>query len=448
MKNITGIALGGLTACLLAAAPVNAQIPTGVTFESIYDQGKIGFLQPTYIGPVPGDAGQLIIVERAGKVYRLVLNGTQYEKKAWFSVDADTATHWDGAWNVEFHPDFAKNHLFYVLYRLKTGTTQSALEEWTCDPDLGNPKKLRDVLFFNQKSIHSSGDIHFGKDGYLYSSQGDRDQHDLGGPLMSELWGKVIRIDVDKKDAGLQYAIPADNPFKGTAGARPEIWAKGFRMPWRFSFDALNGDMYLGDVGDLDFEEVNIVQAGKDYGAGKVEGACKTNCAGLTDPVLPMPHGCVIGGVVYRNDPASAFYGAYIYADYALKSLSAFKLNAAKTGVTDNKKITASVPGNISTLGVDAAGNIYAATYLETPETSPTQIYRLKHPELRPGTVALRPFAQRAVSASAFAGAEGKRMRYFSLGGKALTEAQAGNAGIVLAKDAATGEAAQVIRLP
>ncbi|GEM_PF-2701503 len=447
MKSLIGTALCGL----VMIVPVSSQIPTGVTFEAIYDQAKVGFIQPTYIGPVPGDASQMIVIERAGKVSRLVKNGAIYDKVAWFSVAANIATHWDGIWNVEFHPDFKQNHLFYILYRLNNGAdTRSVIEEWTCAADLSGPKKVRDVIFFNQKSIHSSGDLHFGKDGYLYSSQGDRDQHALGGPLMSELWGKVIRIDVNKKDPGLEYGIP-DNPFKGQAGARPEIWALGFRMPWRFSFDALNGDMYLGDVGDLTYEEVNLVQAGKNYGAGKVEGNCTTACAGLTNPILQMPHGCVIGGFVYRNDPASAFYGAYIYADYQLNTLNAFKINGDKTGVTDNKKIAAATPGRISALGVDATGSIYAATYNENSETAPTHIFRLKHAELRAATTALQPLGKTPFSAREASltrtEAAAKGYRSYSVSGRIMKAGAASARGLTLIRDPATGETAKRVDL-
>lgn len=427
------------SACALLACAAIAQIPTGVAFEPIYDQTKAGFLQPTFVGPVPGDPAQLIVIERAGKVWRLAKGADGYAKQAWFSVDANTGTHWDGAWSVEFHPAFARNRLFYVLYRRKDMDTRSVIEEWTCDAGLANPRKVRDLIFFNQKSIHSSGDMHFGKDGFLYSAQGDRNQMANGGQLMSEMWGKVIRIDVDRKDAGLEYGIP-DNPFKGQAGVRPEIWASGFRMPWRFSFDALTGDMLLGDVGDVAHEEVNLVQAGKNYGAGKVEGDCGTNCAGLTNPIAELPHGCVIGGFVYRNDPASAFYGAYIYADYQNKSLSAFKLNGDKTGIADHKAISAGLPGRVSALGQDAAGNLYAAMYIETPATTPTHIYRLKHAELRPAPVALGGGPRFAVPGSRPGG------ETWSLDGKPVSGPRA--PGLRLVRDPADGSLHPRIDLP
>jgi glucose/arabinose dehydrogenase len=434
-----------LSAGILSSAA--AQIPTGVTYEAVYDTTRVSFLQPTFIGNVPNDPGQFLVGERGGGFYRMVRNGALYEKKAWFSVTANTATHWDGSWALEFHPKFLQNHLFYILYR-KAGTdTRSVLEEWTCEADLSNPRKVRDIVFFAQKDIHSSGDIHFGPDGYLYSAQADRDQGANGGQLMSEMWGKVIRIDVDHKDPGLEYAIPADNPFKGQAGVRPEIWASGFRVPYRFSFDRVTGDIYAGDVGDVTNEEVDLVQAGKNYGAGKVEGTCETGCTGLTDPIATLPHGCVIGGMVYRNDPSSAFYGAYIFADYQLKKLQAFKLNAAKTGVTELKAISGFPPGRISSMGQDAAGNIYVATYIEVPDNSPSHIYRLKHAELKPVPVALQPRLRGSFLARPEALAAQGLQVYDLAGRTACTPKGETGAGLYLARDEAAGSTRKMVDL-
>ena len=219
-------------------------------------------------------------------------------------------------------------------------------------------------------------------------------------------------------------------------------------MPFRFSFDKLTGDIYLGDVGDVTNEEVNIVQAGKNYGAGKVEGLCKTGCTGLTDPVSALPHGCVIGGVVYRNDPTSKFYGAYIYADYQNSKINAFKLNEAKTGVTDAKQIVATAPGRISTMGEDAAGNIYIATYLENPATSQTHIYRLKHAELRPAAVAIRPAAKDPAGLNGRKDPLSPGFRAYSLSGKRISDGLVPGREVVILRDGKTGEIRKWIRLP
>lgn len=440
--TFTGISLA---ASLLAGAAWG-QIPTGVTYETLYDHATTSFNHPTFVGPVPGDAGQIVVVERKGAVWRLVKNGATYQKTAWFSVNANTATHWDGAWALEFHPKFSQNRLFYILYRLEGADTRSVIEEWTCDANLANPKKVRNIIHFNQKSIHSSGDIKFGPDGYLYSAQGDRAQTGLqGGQLMSELWGKVIRIDVDRKDAGLEYAIPADNPFRNQAGTRAEIWASGFRVPYRISFDRLNGDLYLGDVGDVTNEEVNLVQKGKNYGSGTVEGTCRANCDAFTNPVLALPRGCVIGGFVYRNDPTSPWYGVYIYADFQTSKLLGLKLNEAKTGVAEQKQIAANVPQRIAAMGQDAAGNYYIATYIENPEDSKTHIYRLKHAELRPAPTAVKPGLRPTLSQADLASG---RFPAYGLDGQALSDRKAGGTGLVLYRDPATGAVKKQVRLP
>jgi glucose/arabinose dehydrogenase len=448
--RILGVTLAAALAALTAGT-ASAQIPSGVTYETLYDHATTSFNHPTFVGPVPGDANQLIVVERKGAIWRLVKSGAQYVKTAWFTVNANTATHWDGAWAVEFHPKFAQNRLFYILYRLEGADTRSVIEEWTCDANLANPKKVRNIIFFNQKSIHSSGDIKFGPDGYLYSAQGDRAQGGLqGGQLMSELWGKVIRIDVDRKDPGLEYAIPDGNPYKGQAGIRPEIWASGFRVPYRISFDRVGGDMYLGDVGDVTAEEVNLVLPGKNYGSGTVEGTCRTNCAAFTNPVLALPRGCVIGGYVYRNDPTSAWYGVYIYADFQNSKLLALKLNEAKTGVVEQKQIATSVPQRISAMGQDAAGNYYIATYLENPEDSKTHIYRLKHDQLRPAAVGVNPrLAGPRPGLSAAALAAGGWALY-GMDGKAVSPGalKSRDAGVLLVRDPATGAVRKQVRLP
>jgi hypothetical protein len=441
------------------SVPVMAQIPTGVTFEKFYDQSKFNFLQPTYIGPVPGDAAQIIVVERAGKVSRLVQTGPNaWDKKAWFSVDANTHTHWDGCWNVTFHPKFAQNHLFYVLYRTKTGDTHSVIEEWTSDADLSNPHKVRDVITFAQAytqsdgGIHSSGDVHFGPDGYLYTSQGDRHLFDKGAPDMTQLWGKVSRIDVDHKDAGKEYAVPKDNPYLTKTGTRPEIWATGFRMPYRFSFDRLNGDLMLGDVGDLEHEEVNFVQAGHNYGSGMkdngshlVEGMCSGNCTGLTDPLISLPHGCVIGGSVYRNDPSSQFYGVYIYADYQRNLLLGLKMNDQKTGTSATATL-ATPPGRISTMGLDAVGNYYVGTYVEGG--TPTQIYRLKHDQLRPASTAIAPFAGRTPKTVSLRDLASANYRVYGLDGKVVENKLSAAGNVKIVRDVKTGEIGKWVQLP
>jgi hypothetical protein len=230
---------------------------------------------------------------------------------------------------------------------------------------------------------------------------------DGGNPLvynarsqdLGQLFGKMLRLDVDHADAGLEYAVPKDNPFLGVAGARPEIWALGFRQPWRFSFD-VDGSLLAGDVGDWVHEEVDIVVRGGNYGWSRMEGTtcfnkadetlplegCET--AGLLPPAAVVPHtpfstaptACIIGGYVFRGDPASPFYGAYLFGDYLTRKLYGVRLGAgappSEVGIA---------PTAISTFGMDLQGNLYVAGY------NNGIIYRLTHPGLTGKGVAVRP---------------------------------------------------------
>jgi glucose/arabinose dehydrogenase len=373
-------------------------IPTGVTFATLYDTTKTSFDQPIYVGGVPKQADKLIVVERSGGAYHLDKTGDTYVKSLWFKIDADTTTHWDGFWEVLFHPDFPAKPLFYVMYRLKTGDRSSVIEEWKCDgASMLNPSKSRTIIQFPQLKIHSSGDMHFGPDGYLYTSQADRDQPSAtaGGQDKGQLWGKMLRIDINNKDTGLEYAIPPTNPFVGQAAYRAEIWALGFRVPWRFSFDSKTGDIYEGDVGISTYEEINIVGKGLNYGYGLIEGPCsEANCTPYTDPIWALTRSeaaCVIGGSVYRADSTSAFNGVYIFGDYQNKKLYGLRLNATKKGVTEKKSISNAVPGMISSIGQDAVGNFFVTCYTElgTLAARKNHVYRLQHAELKAAATAI-----------------------------------------------------------
>jgi hypothetical protein len=189
---------------------------------------------------------------------------------------------------------------------------------------------------------------------------------------------------------------------------------------------------------------------GKDYGSGRkesggawVEGKCASNCTGLTDPVLELPHGCVIGGVTYRNDPSSPFYGVYIFADYGRNVLMGLKLNSTKDGVTESKTIAAAPPQKISTMGVDAMGNIYVGTYIESGGV--THIFRLKHADLKPAPTALKPITDRSDRPLTLNDLASSRFHVYGVDGK-LQHGKGASLGI--ARDARTGETHKVVRIP
>jgi glucose/arabinose dehydrogenase len=237
-----------------------------------------------------------------------------------------------GLLSVAFHPRFQVNGLFYVDYTNLNGDTVIARYSTSpVDPNRANPNSAEILLTIPQPyANHNGGQLQFGPDGYLYIGMGDGGSG--GDPEnraqnLDSLLGKILRIDVDFASP---YAVPADNPFVGTPGARREIWAYGLRNPWRFSFDRQTGDLWIGDVGQDAYEEADWQPAssrgGENYGWRFMEGFhCynpSTNCptAGLTLPVLEYTHDsgncAIIGGYRYRGPSYARMSGVYFYGDY------------------------------------------------------------------------------------------------------------------------------------
>ncbi len=221
-------------------------------------------------------------------------------------------------------------------------------------------------------SNHNGGDLAFGPDGYLYIATGDGgsggDPLDSGQSLDTHL-GKLLRIDVNGGDAtgGTPYAVPADNPFVNTAGALPEIWAYGLRNPWRFSFDRDTGDLYIGDVGQNAFEEVNFQSAdsagGENYGWNVMEGfhcynADSCDESGLVLPIAEYPHSegnSVTGGYVYRGAAIPELVGQYVYGDFG--SGRVWRAQQQNGEWTNEPLLESGL--NIASFGEDEAGELY-----------------------------------------------------------------------------------------
>ncbi|MDO8392529.1 MAG: PQQ-dependent sugar dehydrogenase [Actinomycetota bacterium] len=234
-----------------------------------------------------------------------------------------------GLLGLAFHPTDA---LAYVNYTDRDGDTTVA-EYGVADDGTLDPASVRTVLQIDQPyANHNGGKIVFGPDGYLYIGMGDggaADDTDRRALDPSDLLGKMLRIDPAAGD-GAPYTIPADNPFVDVAGARPEIWATGLRNPWRFSFDSATGDLWIGDVGQGLWEEIDVAWAeqgggkGLNFGWSAWEGTHRFNddqsADGATPPVHEYPHGddgcSVSGGAVYRGTTISSLRGWYVFADY------------------------------------------------------------------------------------------------------------------------------------
>ncbi len=279
-----------------------------------------------------------------------------------------------GLLGLAFHPDYINNGYFYVNYTTMSPDRQTIISRFTVssDPDIADPGS--ELILIRQPqpySNHNGGQLAFGPDGYLYIALGDGGSG--GDPLnnaqnRSTLLGKILRIDVNSVEGNLNYAIPPDNPYKDNSnGFREEIFAYGLRNPWRFSFDAFNGSIWCGDVGQGDWEEIDIIESGKNYGWRYKEGDhCynpPANCdtiEGLISPIWEYNHTsggvAVTGGYVYRGSRIPELYGKYIYGDYLSKNI--WKLTNDSAAAPLNEYLL-TAPGLITSFGTDKENELY-----------------------------------------------------------------------------------------
>ncbi|HUQ77596.1 MAG TPA: PQQ-dependent sugar dehydrogenase [Patescibacteria group bacterium] len=279
-----------------------------------------------------------------------------------------------GLLGLAFHPDFPVDPRFFVDYTDPQGNTR--ISSFTVDPaspDRADPATERRLLFVRQPyPNHNGGAVAFGPDGFLVVALGDGGgggDPEGNGQDLSALLGKILRIDVDATAVDRPYAIPADNPYADGAGnRRPEIWLAGLRNPWRLSFDRLTGDLWIGDVGQGDREEIDVQRAGApggtNFGWNRREGtACyRSGCddPALTDPITEYDHdqGCtVIGGNVYRGSAQAALAGGYVFGDYCTGRLWA--IDPTTNDFRAPTAVGEMGPG-LSSFGEDAAGELYA----------------------------------------------------------------------------------------
>jgi len=327
---------------------------------------------------VPGFSNVFLVLHQQGLIWRMEKTATTEEKSVFADLTGQVFYERgpNGLLDVAFHPKFRENRKYYLKYQVfEEGTVATIVVEKTFAPDFkgdsGQPAR-RIIKFVSVAEDHSGGCLQFGPDGFLYIVMGDTGpHHDPNGHAqnLQLLLGKLLRIDVDRTEGDRAYAIPSDNPFVGRKDARPEIWAYGFRNPWRFCFDSLTGDLWLADVGQDRMEEVDIVRRGENHGWNVYEGfepfsnQYRKEGRTFTPPVFAYKRKygvSITGGDVYRADKQSSFYGVYVFGDYASKRI--FGMTQENGSLKAVRQI-GTLPQGLVSFGTDEAGRIYAVGY-------------------------------------------------------------------------------------
>jgi putative heme-binding domain-containing protein len=335
----------------------------------------------TSIHAVPGSEGTFLVLHQRGFIWRLE-KSTAGESRSDFldltgEVFSDRGP--NGLLHLAFHPQVRANRRYFIKYQvLEKGTVTTVLVERELTADLksdsGKPGR-RLIAIPSVAEDHSGGCVDFGPDGFLYFAMGDTGpHHDPNGHAqnMGLLLGKMLRLDVDRIPAGEAYGIPSDNPFVGQAGVRPEIWASGLRNPWRFTFDPVNGNLWVADVGQDREEEVDLVRKGDNLGWNVLEGfeafSSQYRKEGRTFVPPVFAYGrkfgnSITGGPVFRGDPKSSFDGVYFCADFNSKRLFGVR---QENGTLKQVHQLGVLPDQPVSFGRDHRGGILAVGFAGT----------------------------------------------------------------------------------
>jgi glucose/arabinose dehydrogenase len=376
--------LFGLCLSLLLASCASAQTDAGPDSDtrpgSSFSQVVTGLNQPVGVTHSGDGTGRLFVTQKDGLI-RTVQEGQLLPEpfldvRNLITLEAQTE---QGLLGLAFHPDYKINGRFFIYYtdanKKANGAANTVLARYqvSSDPNKADPASAKIILTIEQPFWnHNGGHIAFGPDGYLYIGTGDGG--DGGDPQenaenLTKLLGKILRIDVNAET----YAVPETNPWKPASGAATELWAYGLRNPWKFSFDRKTGDLYIGDVGQELYEEINFQsansQGGENYGWNQMEGM---HCYGKTQgcnpdeyvlPILEYPHGedgvSVTGGFVYRGTQIPELEGAYIYADFASGKIWTLRVIE---GVWVNELLE-DTEFAVSSFGENEAGELYLTDF-------------------------------------------------------------------------------------
>jgi len=345
-------------------------------WSPVDDNGRPRPLRPIFLTHAGDGTNRIFVIAQRGVIHVFESRPDVTETKVFLDIRQQTtyadAKFEEGLLGLAFHPRFKENGEFFIYYT--DPPQQSVISRFRVsadDPNRADPDSEEELLRIQQPFWnHNGGTLCFGPDGFLYVGLGDggsaNDPHGNGQNL-GTLLGSILRIDVDRKENGKNYAIPQDNPFVGQEGARGEIWAHGIRNSWRMAFDRNTGHLWVADVGQNLWEEINIIVRGGNYGWNLREATHSFGSQGagpredLIDPIWEYDHGVgksITGGTVYRGKRLSELQGAYLYADFVSGKLWALKYDEGKKKVISNHAIP-SPAFQVTAFGEDEAGEVY-----------------------------------------------------------------------------------------
>lgn len=398
-RRWVSVAIVAVTLGLLVLTLINRQ--AGASPTSLADLApmeievafpSLTFSQPVHLTHADDGTNRIFVVEQAGRIIVFENEPETTASNVFMDIQdsVNSGGFEEGLLGLAFDPNYSTNSRFYVYYTsLNDSQRVSRVSRFTVtptNPNLANVNSEVVVLEVDQPAAnHNGGTIAFGPDGYLYIGLGDggfANDPQGHGQDKTTLLGSLLRIDVSTLDATGTYAIPPDNPFVGaTDGSRGEIWAYGLRNPWKFSFDSLYGDLWAADVGQNQYEEIELIQRGGNYGWNVMEGlhcfSPSSGCdqTGLQLPVFEYEHseGCSItGGHIYRGRTNPGLYEAYVYADYCSGRIWALRYQG--NNVVD-QALLVDTSLTIPSLGVDEHDSLYILAF-------DGKIYRLVEPPL------------------------------------------------------------------
>ncbi|MBA4851294.1 sorbosone dehydrogenase family protein [Emticicia sp. BO119] len=377
--------------CKINSDPTDEPVDSTANPVSREYQAVVAFPNLTFSSPVEfthaGDGtNKVYVIEQRGVIRVFDNVSTTSQAAVFLDIDARVDAGGEmGLLGLAFHPDFKTNGYFYVNYNRNSPSRQTVISRFRVNPgsQVADANSEKILLTFEQPySNHNGGKLAFGADSYLYIATGDGGS---GGDPQNNaqnrknLLGKILRIDVNVAETE-KYTIPDNNPYRGnTEGFMQEIYAYGLRNPWRFSFDSANNNLWAGDVGQNEVEEIDIITKGGNYGWKIKEandcygGGTNCNQAGLIAPVWSYKQGAdgrsVTGGVVYRGKKLPDLVGKYVFGDYVSGKIWSLKYDGAKA--TDSGDIIGNV-SSVSAFGEDADKELYILNY------STGKVYKLE----------------------------------------------------------------------